>query len=114
MPNLIQGQGQDAPVAARATQAPPPSRKTQTTADYGVLKAREKELNNQLQEVQERRDDLARQAEQSSGSTKTGLQSRVAVLDERLSNIEGDLSLVGRQLAEAAPASIVEPPVRII
>src|SRR3954463_3774539 len=109
MRNLI-SQAVATPQVARA----PQSARSAPTADYGVLKALEKELKNQLEDVQDRRNDLARETEQSTGPTQAGVQARVAVLDQRLSSIEGDLTDVGRQLAAAAPASIAAPPARII
>src|SRR5207302_6895890 len=38
--------------------------------------------------------------------------SRANILDQRLAQIESDLTLVGRDLAATAPASIAEPPPR--
>jgi archaellum component FlaC len=99
-------QGPAAPATPRIAQAP--------RADYVVLKAREKELKNQLEDVQDRRNDLARQTEEASGATKAGLQSRIEVLDQRLTSIESDLTLVGRDLAATAPVSIAAPPPRTI
>ena len=119
MPTLITqgppGAAQGAPGAtAPRAAAPQGSFKTLPTADYGSLKAREHELKNQLEDVQDRRNDLAQQAEQSSGSTRSGLQSRIDGLDQRLVQIETDLGTVGRELAATAPVSIVTPPPRII
>lgn len=85
-----------------------------TTADYGALKARQKELNNQLSEAQDRREELARDAQQKTGADRAGLETRVGILDQRLSQIESDLTTVGRELAATAPASIAEPPIRIV
>jgi hypothetical protein len=106
---ILQAPAAPAPATASAPQAlrvtPPASPRT-SAAEYNVLKAREKELKNQLEDVQDRRSELSQKALEASGSDKAGIQSRIGVLDERLSNIENDLSLVGRQLAAAAPASM--------
>ena len=119
MPTLIiQGPGaaQGAPgtTAARAAAAPQGSFKTLPTADYGSLKAREHELKSQLEDVQDRRNDLAQQAEQTTGTARAALQSRVDALDQRLIQIETDLGTVGRDLAATAPVSIVTPPPRTV
>jgi len=85
-----------------------------SAAEYGLLKAREKELNNQLSSVQDRRDEMARDLLQKTGDDRTALQSRIGGLDQRLSQIESDLAVVGRELAATAPVSIAEPPPRIV
>src|SRR4051812_5730431 len=102
-----------APGAPRAA-GPQTSFKTLPPADYGRLKAREKELKNQLDDVQDRRNDLVNQSEGANGVARAGLQSRVEGLDQRLIQIESDLSQVGRDLAATAPASIAVPAPQII
>src|SRR5512140_1360738 len=101
MPNLT-FQGSQAPTPQAPSDAPAiarvfTSRTAPATSDYVVLKAREKELKSQLQDVQDRRNDLAQQAEQSDGPDQASLHARVGVLDQRLSQIETDLATVGRQ-----------------
>lgn len=84
-----------------------------SAAEYNVLKAREKELNNQLSEVKDRRDELSQQHEQASGTNRPAIETHIGILDQRMVQIESDLTLVGRDLAATAPASIAEPPPQI-
>src|SRR5260370_835724 len=81
-----------------------------SAAEYGVLKAREKELNDQRSNVEDRRNELSQQLDQKIGADRIGIQGRVSILDQRLAQIESDLAGVGRDLAATAPASIAEPP----
>src|ERR1043165_2367309 len=81
---------------------------------YRTFQAREKELKDQLREVQERRDELSNNTEGKSGGDLSGIQSRIGVLDKRILQIENDLQTVGEQLAASAPGSIAEPPTRTI
>src|SRR5437763_14239572 len=113
MRNLILQAAAQAQGAQGASTAQTIQRTTQNPGgDYVLLKAREKELKNQLEDVQDRRNQLASQADEASGPAKAGLESRVAVLDQRLANIESDLTVVGRGLAATAPVPIAAPPPR--
>ncbi len=85
-----------------------------SAAEYGVLKAREKELNDQRSNVEDRRNELSQQLDQKIGADRIGIQGRVSILDQRLAQIESDLAGVGRDLAATAPASIAEPPPRTV
>lgn len=99
---------QQPPTAIAQAGPPRPSQ-----AQYNVLKAREKELNNQLSEVKDRRDDLSRERTQTPGSDRGTLDNQIGILDQRLTQIESDLSSVGRELVETAPTSMVEPAIQI-
>jgi FtsZ-binding cell division protein ZapB len=112
MLNLLLQDQTPVPAVPRAPVAPPSPRASQ--AEYNVLKAREKELKSQLEDVQDRRNELSQKADEASGADKAGIQGRIGVLDGRLSNIENDLELVGRQLVATAPASMGVPAPRII
>jgi hypothetical protein len=84
-----------------------------SAAEYNLLKAREKELNNQLNEVKDRRDELSQQLQQQgSGAERAAIDARIGILDQRMLQIESDLATVGRDLVATAPASIAEPPPR--
>lgn len=85
-----------------------------STSDYFRLKAREKELNEQMEELQDRREELSQQVNQKVGVDRAGIEGRITTLDQRLQQIEVDLSQTGREAAQAAPASIAEPQPRII
>ena len=112
MPTLIP---QTPPAPRAAPQAAPQGGTPRpSAAEYGVLKAREKELNDQRSNVEDRRNELSQQIDQRAGPDRLGIQGRVSILDQRLAQIESDLASVGRDLAATAPASIVEPPQRIV
>jgi hypothetical protein len=106
MGNLTSQAPAQAPVAPISPKAQPSPRIAAPTHDYNVLKAREKELKSQLEDVQDRRNELVQQGQDANGAARTGIESRVAVLDQRLANIESDLTLVGRDFAATAPASM--------
>jgi hypothetical protein len=108
MPSLILQGPASAPKAMPQVGPARPS-----AAEYNVLKAREKELNNQLSDVKDRRDELSQQHEQASGADRPAIETHIGILDQRMVQIESDLTLVGRDLAATAPASIAEPPPRI-
>jgi hypothetical protein len=77
---------------------------------YKILQARQKELRNQMQDVQERRDELSQSLDgKTAGADRTGVEARITGLDARLVQIDGDLNQVGKQLAASAPGSLVDP-----
>jgi hypothetical protein len=83
--------------------------------EYFTLKAREKELTQQREDLEERREELTQQLNRSNGGVdRVGLEQRITTIDQRLQTIEIDLNQVGREAAQAAPASIAEPEPRII
>jgi DNA-binding transcriptional MerR regulator len=83
--------------------------------EYFTLKAREKELTQQREDLEERREELTQQLNRSNGGVdRTGLEQRITTIDQRLQTIEIDLNQVGREAAQAAPASIAQPEPRII
>lgn len=78
-----------------------------TQADVDALRARGRELSNQLRSAQGRRDDLAKQLRSAQdGVSSTGIEQRLQVLDARLAQIENDIAANGRQLAAAPPAML--------
>lgn len=83
--------------------------------EYFTLKAREKELTDQREDLEERREGLTRELNRSQGGVdRTGIEQRITSIDQRLLTIETDLNQVGREAAQAAPASIAEPEPKII
>ena len=75
---------------------------TLTTNDIAVLKARRSELSDQLQSVDGRRSKLLSQLQGTADATaKKGLEDRIALLDQRQLQLEGDLAETGRQLSSA-------------
>ncbi len=78
-----------------------------TQADVDALRARGRELSNQLRSAQGRRDDLARQLRSAQdGVSRTGIEQRMQVLDGRLAQIEADIATNGQRLA-SAPAGLL-------
>jgi hypothetical protein len=80
---------------------------------YYRLKSKQEELGNQLENVQERREDLARELQSRPiAADREGIEARLRSLDTRILQLETDLASVGKDLAEQAPASLTVPPIR--
>ena len=78
-----------------------------TQADVDALRARGRELSNQLRSAQGRRDDAARQLRSAQdGVSRTGIEQRMQVLDGRLAQLETDIAANGQRLA-MAPAALL-------
>ena len=117
----MQATTEQTPLAPVEPAAPVPKSITMTGADGktvsiaiprsqaevdALVRARE-ELSDQLVRTQNRRDELMNQVRTApEGVSKTGLEDRIRILDQRLVALEGDLASTGRQLA-AAPADLV-------
>jgi hypothetical protein len=86
------------------TLVPPPA-VPRTAADMAALRARRSELSRQLSSASDRRDETARELLRASGPTRTGLEQRLQVLDQRIVQLERDIAENGRMLA-AAPAGL--------
>jgi len=71
------------------------------------LRSRRDALSNQLESVQERRNEVADQlrSDETQASERPGLQDRLRVLDERLVQIEKDIASNSAQLANAPARS---------
>ena len=67
------------------------------------LRTRRDALSNQLESVQERRNEVADQlrSDETQAAERPGLQDRLAVLDERLVQIEKDIASNSEQLANS-------------
>jgi len=71
------------------------------------LIAQREELADQLSNVASRRSELARELTAATdNSVRAGLESRLAILDQRIIQLETDLATTGRQLT-SAPAELV-------
>jgi archaellum component FlaC len=77
-----------------------------STQNYYQLKSRQSELKEQLQAITERREELAGQLNQKVGIDRAGVEERIKGLDAQITTLEQDLASVGRDVAEAAPASL--------
>ena len=110
---------QDAPVTQQAPTAPAtirieagPTTAAQTIAipqnatDITGLRSRRAELSDQLQRAVNRRDGIITDMRQASGAERGGLEQRLAALDSRIVQIEGDIAATERALTNA-PASVL-------
>ncbi len=76
------------------------------TLDYYQLKSRQSELKDQLEQATERREELAQQLNQKVGIDRAGVEERIKGIDGQITVLETNLASVGRDVAEAAPASL--------
>ncbi len=83
-----------------------------TRAEMRALAAHRSEVSSQLNNVTSRRNDIARQVTSATGAGKAGLETRLAVLDKRLVELENDLAVTGAAQANArgAAAGYTEDP----
>ena len=73
-----------------------------TIEQMQALQARRQELNNQLSSAANRRAQIASQITATdAGPARTGLEERLKVLDQRIVQLETDISITGQQLANA-------------
>lgn len=77
-----------------------------TRAEVAAIRARRSELSSQLISASGRRRDLAEELRTASGSDRAGLEQRIAVLDERIVQLESDIAQTGRLLT-GAPAGVL-------
>lgn len=101
------------PAAPRTITVPGPEGTTQTIAiplsrgEVREIVRQREEISSQLSNVSSRRRELASEiASASDGASRTGLEARLRVLDERIVQLEGDLATTGRQLALVAPGLV--------
>lgn len=59
-----------------------------TRPEVDAIRARRSELSNQLTSASGRRKDLAEQLPSATGADRAGLEQRIAVLDERIVQLE--------------------------
>jgi hypothetical protein len=78
-----------------------------TKTDVSSLLARREELSNQLSSVTSRRHRLSEEIRSAPvGASRTGLEGRLVVLDNRINQLESDIAGVGKALS-AAPSGLV-------
>src|SRR5690349_23581524 len=101
-----------APPPAQAPQAPSPDvlpvlvgqtqwRVPRTPAEQALLQAQREALSNQIINVRDRRNTVARAYERASGANRSGLEQQLRVLDDRILQLEGDLAESGRALYQS-------------
>lgn len=94
---------QVAPVAPQAPVATAPVAPP-ANVSRAILEGRRSELSRQLRSAESRRTDLLQELRRApSDAVRAGIESRVALLDNRLLELERDIALNGRALA-ANPA----------
>jgi hypothetical protein len=76
-----------------------------TRQEMQAIRARRSELSNQLTSAEGRRERLAAELREAPPEARSGLQERIAVLDERIVQLEQDIASTGRQLTNA-PAGV--------
>ena len=83
-------------------------------AVYRAFNEQRKELANQLEGLEEKHRELARQLgdPETEKSVKTGLEVRVVELDKRIADIDKQLAAADQAVSRAAavPGAVVEPP----
>ena len=77
-----------------------------TPQELMALKERRSELSNQLTSAAGRRNEIAKRLVGADGTNKAGLEQRIAVLDQRMLQLESDIAVTGQALT-SAPASLI-------
>lgn len=72
-----------------------------TSAGISALKAQRSELSNQLLSAAGRREDLAKELANAPAGSRPGIQSRMDLLDQRILQLESDISTSGQLLTSA-------------
>ena len=83
-----------------------------TGDEMNALIVRRDQLNEQLENVTDRRNDLIEQMRSAPNPAMAGLQSQLGVLDARVLQLENDLATTGQEIAAASPqlvAMVREP-----
>jgi len=81
---------------------------------YVAAKNARKELKNQLEQLEDKRNDLSNslQNEDMAQAAKPGITARIAELDARISALDQQVAAADQAVAKAAaaPGAVVEPP----
>ena len=81
---------------------------------YRGYEAARKELRSQLDGLEDKRRDLARQLNEPNvmGANRAGLEQRITDVDKRLSDVERQISMADQSVAKSAaiPGAVAEPP----
>jgi hypothetical protein len=65
------------------------------------LRARRQEISNQIINVRDRRNEIAKRYEVATGANRSGLEQQLRILDQRLAQLEVDLAESGRVLTSS-------------
>jgi hypothetical protein len=77
-----------------------------TRRDVQALESRRSELGRQLSSAVSRRTRVAEELKTETGAGREGLEGRLAVLDRRIMQLEGDIAENGRLLASAPGSAL--------
>lgn len=77
-----------------------------TAGQVAAIRAQRAELSDQLNSANGRRATVARQLLSATGANKVGLEQRLAVLDQRIAQLETDIATTGKLLT-SSPGSLV-------
>ena len=94
------------PAAPIVAGTPQPIAGPLTRHEVAAIRARREELSDQLQSAASRRNRLAGELRTADMAARPGLEQRIAVLDQRIVQLERDIAETGQQLT-SAPAGLV-------
>ena len=99
---------------AQATAAPTPATTSGAAEMYQALRAQRRELANQLERLESRREELSATLRdpQLNEIDRRGLEQRLVEVDKRIVDVEAQIAAADAQVARAAavPGATVEPP----
>jgi hypothetical protein len=73
-----------------------------TKSEVVAIRQRRSFLSDQLESVQDRREDLVRELRKSpEGVARTGLEARIELLDKRILQLEQDIDIAGKAIANS-------------
>ena len=79
----------------------------QTREEVRALLTRRESLSDQLSSVADRRHELAMELQETpDGAARAGIEARIALLDQRILQLETDLAKTGRELSAASPVMV--------
>lgn len=97
----------------RAPQAPaipappqPPPRLARNQEEFQALVAKRAELEMQIETVTDRRQELEQQLEDAGGTTRTGLEARIRLLDERATRLEQQVLETDELIAQSIAGGV--------
>lgn len=86
---------------------------TSASSVLRAFRAQREELGNQLENLQDTRDQLARELVQAAGTgARSGIEQRIAAVDARITAMDKQIADADAQVAKAAavPGAVVDPP----
>lgn len=72
-----------------------------TAEEVRALRNQRSELSSQLNSAARRREELVKDLDGASGANRAGIEARIALLDQRILQIESDIASTGQLLASA-------------